>query len=285
MTDIKTFDIVLFFILAITVSLIIGINVLYVVDKKLSDIKINVPPCPTPNIYIQSANGQNKKIDVSNVEMKSSNNYPSVINNKKIEGFGNIGNIAKSNNDINELPLAVMNVKNGHENQILLRQGYNSSGSDLSNTFSQTKPISSTGDNVNDMVRYPRASDVVRYSDTVCYKGGEPQHIRQLELRNTENQQNKDRPLKRSNVEICNDQVYRSDLNNIKTGFINASGETVAHNIDFYVPNTYMGQDPFMRGVSYANLSIESPADVDQIGSIPVNDYDGEPIPIGALME
>ena len=68
--NINTFDIILLFILAITVSLIIGFNVMFIINKKLSDIKINIPMCPKPNVYIKSENGYLTKIEVDNVKRR-----------------------------------------------------------------------------------------------------------------------------------------------------------------------------------------------------------------------
>jgi len=76
--DIKTFDIVLLFILSLCLSLVIAINVLFVVDKKLNNLKINVPVCPTPIVNINGSN-----IDVSNVGIS----YKNKNDSNKIESF------------------------------------------------------------------------------------------------------------------------------------------------------------------------------------------------------
>ena len=65
----------------------------------------------------------------------------------------------------------------------------------------------------------------------------------------------------------------------------NEPDRIVEQTINFYVPRLYMGKDPFIRGTAYASLSIESPADIDQVGSIPVNDYDGEPVPVSSFVD
>lgn len=81
--EINTFDILLLFILAIAVSLIIGINILYVVDKKMSDIKINIPQCPVPELHVHTENGYIRKV---NVEMKPVK-QKEIVQNKQYEGF------------------------------------------------------------------------------------------------------------------------------------------------------------------------------------------------------
>lgn len=56
--NIKTFDIVLLIILSIAVSMIIGYNILYIIDKKLSSVNINIPSVQVPqaNIVIKVIN-------------------------------------------------------------------------------------------------------------------------------------------------------------------------------------------------------------------------------------
>jgi hypothetical protein len=64
----------------------------------------------------------------------------------------------------------------------------------------------------------------------------------------------------------------------------NEPNRSVTQDIMVHVPRLYMGKDPYISGISYAGASIEIPADIDQIGSIPVNDFDGDPVPIGSFM-
>jgi hypothetical protein len=310
--EINTFDILLLFILAITVALIIGMNVIYIVDKKMSDIRINVPPCPTPNVYIKSQNGIFSKIDVDNVDRNTIINLANVKNttkianqdklhlnqltdqrtkqiksnpnivqnnslirlpggntinkhtmnrrsndqdqtdlidsNKRIEGFGTM---EKSDEMPNAIPLVI---NQGHDKEtVILKQGYNSSGAD--------KP------NIGDDITYPDGNDIVRYNGPGCYENLDTKQIRRVNINRTRGP-------------ICRATLREGSVNNIKSGFMTAGGDIINQNIDFYVPRTYLGNDPFIDGTSYAQLTIESPADIDQIGSIPVNDYDGEPVPI-----
>lgn len=271
--DIKTFDIILLFILAITVALIIGFNVLYVIDKKMSNVKINIPPCPVPNVYIKSPLGKLIKVDVDNLErddinnnsITNTNNIPNrkikiapnkfiqshtmnrrsnneSFNSKKIEGFETV------NKD--KLPLVVN--ENGKNKKVELKQGYNSTGSDTPNTGNK--------------ITYPKARDIVRYNNHGCYKNIKTNELKKITTK--------------TNAPVCNKSVEDNKINNIKTGFIGADGKIVGQSIDFYIPRTYMGEDPYIRGPSYAEMKIEQQADVDQIGSIPVNNYNGEPVPL-----
>jgi hypothetical protein len=74
-------------------------------------------------------------------------------------------------------------------------------------------------------------------------------------------------------------------INNITPSFLMPDNVVKSQDVHFYVPNLYMGFDPYIRGMSYANMSLEIPADIDQIGSIPVNDYQGDPMPIGSSIQ
>jgi hypothetical protein len=69
---------------------------------------------------------------------------------------------------------------------------------------------------------------------------------------------------------------------------IGADGKTTTQNVNLYVPKTYIGghhldNGRIVRGGNLSNKLYENQADVDQIGSIPVNNYYGEPIPIDSL--
>ncbi len=288
--EINTFDILLLFILAVAISLIIGINVLYVVDKKMSDIKINIPQCPIPELHVHTENGYVRKV---NVEMKAVKPREIIKLNKQnlssVEPFTDImksKDPAKIGNDDTEqiyvpaktsafpvppllnrqtssgaLPLTINNhVMSGDnkEQTIILRQGYESTGSDYPNT--------------GDQITYPRAADIVRYNGRGCYQDVDTKHIRKIQID------------EKKNYPTCKPGlgVVKNANNEIRSGFMTAGGNIVNHDIRFFVPNVYMGEDPYIKGISYASMNIEGPADVDQIGSIPVNDYDGDFLPVGS---
>ena len=187
--DINIFDIILLFILAITVSLIIGFNVMFIINKKLSDIKINIPMCPKPNVYIKSENGYLTKVEVDNV---------------------------KRQNPIHK----VEHYSNTYENQIV-------------NTF---KPN-------NNKTRH---------------------HIN----------------INKKDNSNCVLNEYIGGRNTYQTRYVTADGTISNQNVDIFMPQVYMGTDPYGgSGVSYVNTNIERSADIVQIGSIPVNDYNGQPKP------
>lgn len=187
--DINTFDIILLFILAITVSLIIGFNVMFIINKKLSDIKINIPVCPKPNVYIKSENGYLTKIEVDNVKRQ-------------------------------ETKHAVEHYSNDYKKQIV-------------ETFT------------------PNNNKVVERIN-----------------------------VNKKNNPNCMVNVNMGNRNTYQTGYVTADGKILNQKVDMFIPQVYMGNDPYGgRGISYANKNIERSADIDQIGSIPVNDYNGQPKP------
>lgn len=314
--EIKTFDILLLFILAITVALIIGINVIYVVDKKLSDIKINVPPCPVPNVYIRTPSGMLTKIEVDHIdrsnldriivdnrtEIPGNNNTSETVNRRipyqhpkirkpindpipnikipigygrtihshtdnrrinngdmgtsqPVKAFEGFESVQKSNDGPNAKPLVVND--NGKLEKVLLRQGYSTDGNDTNNT--------------GDKITYPDSSSIVRYSQPGCYRDLNTASVRRVSVDNI-------------NKPNCKLQATDGKMNNYKTGFMTACGNIVNQNVDFYIPRVYMGVDPYIRGSGYAEMQLEQPADIDQIGSIPVNNWDGSPQPIGSFI-
>lgn len=314
--ELKLFDILLLLVLAIAIALIIGMNVLYVVDKKLSDVKINVPPCPAPkcpvpNVYIKTNDNQIYKVETeminNNINKKvydglpqkyttmnsrsndglllnqknvvASNPQEMQNNEKKIEGYVNtvaVNNVNKSNEDSNEIndtgnPYSVKNTivnkdtlplvitADNDKKKLLLRQGYNAAADE--------KP------NRGQDIMYPRATDILRYNGQGCYLGTDNRNIRKVKT------------VEKSFQPQCQASISTDQTNRYKMSYIDANGIVTDRNVSVYVPTLYMGRDPYIQGFNYANASLEIPADVDQIGSIPVNDYDGEPVPISSFMD
>lgn len=73
---IRIFDIVLLFILLLTVSMIIGYNIVFIIDKKISNVTVNIPPIkvPTPQVtlYVQQGlNGDLRYNTIKNIEMRN----------------------------------------------------------------------------------------------------------------------------------------------------------------------------------------------------------------------
>ena len=122
--DIKTFDLVLLFVLSLCLSLVIAINVLFVVDKKLNNLKINVPVCPTP---IVNVNGSMVDISYQNNIKKNNNETFSTKPSEQLGTYNNFtagilnrdGSITKQNISLyqpkqymNEVPIGTLNNDN-----------------------------------------------------------------------------------------------------------------------------------------------------------------------------
>lgn len=181
------------------------------------------------------------------------------------EGFAN--NIKNKNININDnISDALLNLNNS--DTVTLQQGYSS----------DPKLDSEINTNINDRMSYPDSDDIVRYNGNGCYKDIDTRGIKKLSL--TDNIKVRCRPY--------TDNVKEDHANNIYTGFMSPMTNDVTDRkyskIQFYVPKLYMGKDPYISGVSFALLGsdIEIPADIDQIGSIPVDDFSGEPIPVNS---
>ncbi|ARF09306.1 hypothetical protein Catovirus_2_255 [Catovirus CTV1] len=84
------FDIIAIMLLIIVISVVIGLNIVNVVGNKLSEIQVNIPPFPKPNIVVNiNKNGINvqesKEIEIENFDgnLKS----PNIINNIKTKHY------------------------------------------------------------------------------------------------------------------------------------------------------------------------------------------------------
>ena len=246
--EIQIFDLLLLFILAISLSLLIGFNILFLINKKLNDIKINVPECP----QIQT-DSTNKKVNVESENIESENIEKFSPNNEDINGQNEYMVV-----DQKELPMKIIENNDPLQKPIIVRQGYQSMNQNSENT-----------------ITYPDADDIIRYRGPGCYK----------------NSDTKDTKTKQINNKTCrpySSKIRENAYNIIKTKFIspssNNSNHTIQQDIRLYVPRTYMGKDPYISGVSYASMDLEIPADIDQIGQLPVNDFKGEPLAINSLM-
>lgn len=167
--DINTFDILLLFILAIAVSLIIGFNILFMLNQKLNNIKINIPKCPVPNVYIKNDKGVLVKV-------KMENNTKEIIENFDHVQAGNNSNV---------------------------------------------------------------------------------------------------------NIQNNNTQEFNMDqYNNYVTSFMMGNGDIKEQNVKVYVPKTYMDKYPYGEQGIYDDNKIEKEAGINELGSIQVNNYTGNPQPI-----
>lgn len=297
--ELKTFDILLLFILAIAISLIIAFNVLQIVDKKMGDITVNVPKlvCPTPNIIIKAMDGTSSKVPIKYVgEMYSSstgmNNAISKYNinkSSKIEGFDTLeGRIDKSRDNETDFISPIL-MSGDNREQLQLSNGYSDysdndyygyvdrtdySGANFSNDSSidasmgylnPYRDIDESTKIANKMM-YPKNDNIVRYDTPGCYSG-------------ITNNTIKKKVDEKKNVPLCRSTIKTDSINHFKTGMINASGEMILNDVNWYVYN--LSGDPLIKGSNFGAIDFEPQADVDQIGSIPVNDYAGNPVPIG----
>ena len=201
----------------------------------MSDIKINIPQCPIPELHVHTENGYIRKV---NVEMKPVLSREIIKQNKQVEGFTDImksKDPAKIGNDDTDqiyvpakttafpvpplmnrqisqgvTPLTINNhvmTGNNKEQTIILRQGYESTGSDSPNT--------------GDQITYPRAADILRYNGRGCYQDVDTKHIRKIQID------------EKKNYPTCNPGVVKDANNEIKSGFMTAGGEIVNHDIRF----------------------------------------------------
>ena len=260
--ELSMFDILILFILAIAVSLIIAANVLYVVDTKLNDIQINIPSCPIPICPTPICSEINGKIDNNKIVTPGNNNKNEHFINPPYEPPDQ--DYADKNVDYQTITTQTYTDQIQHKLEPKLINHY----------VPQIRLANKKNENIQTSIK--NSSDK------------NTQLLRQGYINHDNNENTRKVTIKQiNNPSLCNsytnelvedsintvDMKYTSpmsnDVNNIKRSIIK-----------FYVPKLYMGHDPNIAGVSYASMNIEEPADTDQIGSIPVNDYDGEPIPI-----
>lgn len=117
-------------------------------------------------------------------------------------------------------------------------------------------------------IDYPSGTKVLRYNG--CYTN--QQIPRNISVTKTSCSPYTDKNTvegKMNNVTVTFMSTSSNDINDIKSS-----------TIPFFVPHVYMKDPEYRNIVNYTN---EIPADVDQIGSIPVNDYDKEPDPINDI--
>lgn len=86
------FDIFFVILFMIVVSIIIGLNIVALIDKKISDVSVNIPPIKIPKpLIILKINGISKKMDNISIcqtdHTKNDKNDKDNKNNKNIEGF------------------------------------------------------------------------------------------------------------------------------------------------------------------------------------------------------
>lgn len=263
--NISAFDILLLFLLAIVVSMIVSTNVMYMIEKKMSDISINIPEhqYPQPNIFIQTENGKVRRVMMTTDDQTIFQNE-----NNQIEQFNGLiakDNVSDSLTD-NGIRSTVVETDT-NKPRLFLRQGYH------------TSPSERNFVNRGDAIMNPRHDDILRYNGPGCYENLEKKGIRKVQLVNKPNQQR------------CEDKLYPAAVNTVRTQTMTAGGTIVDKNVNFYIPYTYLGVAGQRSGMptgypSWANIARMDgePADIDQIGAIPVNNYEGDPVPIGSIL-
>ncbi|VBB18060.1 hypothetical protein YASMINEVIRUS_523 [Yasminevirus sp. GU-2018] len=382
--ELSTFDILLLFIFAVAISVVIGANVLYIVDKRLSDIQINVPACPAPVCPKPVCYQPVQPVPTSTGKTTSTHNIqkPKVLTqkgqfdskkqnktDKEVERFMDVANdymqAGVKNTDLTidrdadhdvqrytdpsgmyttnalvtnkvgaytpsddvtdvaddyaitsktvERPLVVVNDSSPAKRPVLrLRQGYmNKDQRVVDNTNKNyvgfdnninndntliSPPNSTTSDpgvlnrtRPGDRITYPSADDIVRYNGYGCYQNIDTKDVRKVKVTKTGEATDVARGYAGSCRPYTDESITEGAVNAVNASFYSPMTNDVtdirASSIRFHVPKLYMGRDPYISGVSYAKMSIGGPADVDQIGSIPVNDYDGEPVPVGSFVD
>lgn len=266
-------------------------TIIYVVNKKLNDIHINIPPCPKPicncpntvsplsdsldNSYASYVSHHNSDM-LPNIEKFSANISDDVpILNQSPPNTTLLPDYSKSNNvSNNNTPnIPIINMQQDTQiNKLNLRQGY------MNNDPS--KP------NMNDDITYPKSDDIIRYDGNGCYKKSPYQNDSKI-VTITSDKTNSNNDPRNISRPYTNSNVVEGGYNLMNVTFMSPLSNEIKDiekiSMAINVPKVYMGRDPYISGVSYALDTIDSPADVDQIGSIPVNDYNGEPVPVSSF--
>lgn len=82
-------------------------------------------------------------------------------------------------------------------------------------------------------------------------------------------------------TKLTSGKIVEGDINVVDSCFMSPMSNDITDRkclqMKFMVPKVYMGTDPYISGVDYTDMAIESPADVDQLGSNPLNNFDSDP--------
>ena len=258
-------DLMLLFLLAVVVSFII----IMIINYSISDMSINMPEHPIPIIYIKNPNGEPIKAEIEKITYEEpkikrksetlnskANSNNQVIEHLQVVGNQDMSKVVGSNEDGNNvLPLSVDFGK--EREKVFISQGMARTGADSPNK--------------GDSITYPDHDDIVRYNGPGCYQNAASRKIRRVEATN-------------QRLPICKGKVNSGRVNSLDLKIIGPSGQISEHTANFYVPHMYMGGDHNLRGCNFGVIDYDGPADVDQVGSIPTNDYRGQPVPMGTRM-
>jgi hypothetical protein len=258
--DLSLVDILLIVAIVILLAIIIVLNVLYFVDGRINKLMKSI----------------DTKLDACDTSNTSNTNNTNNTNNT--EGFSD--NTGKFTIDTQPgKPI------------IYLQQGYSDSPSD-GHPSTDANRIDSDGE----FMYYPDHENVLRYGGKGCYRNIRTAKARKVKLTKPDFS----RSCARLDAQIegnnpMSHPKIRPQTHNYAMKLFDATGKEypVMHKV--HVPPTYMGVINGIRGnptfkedVRYFNgvsgSSLSFPADVDQIGSIPVNNYQGEPVPVGSAL-
>jgi hypothetical protein len=266
---------IILFILAASVVLNMTVNSY----SQSVSLNFDEKQCPNARLTIQLEDGA----------IQEQNFVCDPSTNSSIEGFStyvgkNDLNDVSEDNGIQSTVIAT----DSNKPRIFLRQGY------------QTTPSERNMVNRDDAIRNPRHDDIMRYNGPGCFERGGSEKVRRVQLADRTDGANIKRigpdEMRRYQfvdnpaVDKCRGTPQVATVNTGRRLTLTADGKIVDQHVNYYVPQTYLGASGQRVGMptgypAFDNIArdIGEPADVDQIGSIPVNNFEGEPVPIGSI--
>lgn len=242
-------DILLFFWLFVAISIIVIMNTTYM---KYTPMDNNIMT-NTINDNDNDDIGEKSKYDISNTTSKAEN----------FENF----NVAKDDISGNAKEDGIQSTiieTNFNRPMLFLGQGYYST------------PLDRNMVNRDDAIKNPDHNDILRYDGSGCYTN----------LKNIEGDQQRRVQMihkPENKTQKCKDRLKIASVNTVRTKVLTSNGDVIHQYVNFYIPQTYLeGTKRGMQSIDAFAKDHGEPADIDQIGSIPVNNYKGEPVPIGS---
>jgi hypothetical protein len=158
----QSFDIFMILLLIVVVGFIIGLNIVSVVDKKLGNIAINVPPItiPKPTVIVKIDQGGKYDIYVENDTDKKNKLVLSTDNQN--EHFENSLNISSDGSEGKEHFGSIRDYATA------VTSGAVKQEPPIENVKVNVMPVKGNGNLTN-----PDPADVVDYGNYVCYKKGD----------------------------------------------------------------------------------------------------------------
>ena len=153
--------------------------------------------------------------------------------------------------------------------------------------------------NRDDAIKNPRHDDILRYDGPGCFESGGSEKIRRVELEDRlgpnfdligPDEVRRYQLVNDPHVDRCRGKPQIASVNTGRRLTLTADGQVVDQHVNYYIPQTYLGAAGQRVGMPTGYPSLDDivrengePADVDQIGAIPVNNFEGEPVPIGSI--